>query len=115
MMRGCIKFPLPGATEFTHDEIEENDENEDGKSIDESQEHVTSTQHQNAAFKRHEPLNKLKRECAIISKDHPDKSNAEIARLFIRDNKDKVYSILIPSNAKRTLTQTVSEFKNNAD
>jgi hypothetical protein len=111
IVMGGNKAPFPGAIEFIPEEEETESELEDAIALGEK---AKSENHSRAAHERHKPVNQLKKECVIFSINQKG-SNRKIAELFYASLSDDRKRILSADNAIRTLSQAISDYKNDVD
>jgi hypothetical protein len=109
---GGKQLPLPGARPFEA----ENEEGEaPGGELEETPADDGPSAHQRAAYRRHKPVNDLKRDCVRFAREHPGPSDAETVRRFLDQLPEERRRLLALTNAERTLTQALSEWKRKPD
>lgn len=73
---------------------------------------MNELQQRNAAYKRHEPIDNLKKECIQYWLQHQNYSNNQVARKFYESLPTDNQKLLASSNAVNTLSKAISEYKN---
>jgi hypothetical protein len=112
LLMGGTKAPFPGAIEFTHENDDSSLEFETDATIS-AEEKPKSDIHSRAAYKRHEPVNQLKRKCVLFSLTQKG-SNKQIANRFYASLSDEEKKLVSAPNSERLFSNAISAFKKGA-
>ncbi len=73
---------------------------------------VDSSQQKDAAHIKHKPVEDLKKECIYYWLQHQKLSNDRVAQKFYEGLSPEKQKLLSPSNAAKTLSKAISEYRN---